>query len=87
MKETSLMSQEEFEKYIASTLNLRMFDGVHRYKSILRAFKRGHCTAYGTLIPKRPFNNRKDTKGRYMNKVKKQVYNELTRRNIEATQG
>lgn len=77
------MSQEEFEKYIAGTLNLRMFDGVSRYKSVSRAYRRGHCTIYGMLIPKRPFNNRKSTKGRFMNEQKKNIYNELTRRTTQ----
>jgi hypothetical protein len=45
-----------------------------------RALKRGHITIDGTIIPRRPFNNRANTckrKGahsRFMNEYKKKLY-------------
>lgn len=79
MEERNLMSEREFKEYISNTLNLRTFECVSRFKSVLRAARRGHINMYGTIIPKRPFNNRKHTPGRYMNTLKKGIYYELTR--------
>lgn len=59
--ERDLMSQEEFEKYISNgimILHLITYEGVHRFKSIRRAIRRGHVTTEGIIIPKRPFNNK-----------------------------
>lgn len=44
-------------------LSLRIFDGVHRYKSIRRAIRRGLVSLYGDIYPKRPFSNKKRKKG------------------------
>ena len=71
------LSQEEFEKYLLSSIHLTTFEGVRKYKSVKRAIKRGHVTRYGILIPKRPFNNRKPTRGRKLNEEKKRVYNKM----------
>lgn len=81
MKEIAPMTEEEFKDYIQNSLNLRVFDCVHRFKSVLRAARRGHINKYGTIVPKRPFNNRKETPGRSMNLLKKQIYYDLTRTN------
>lgn len=84
--ERALMSQEEFEKYISigiMILHLITYEGVHRFKSIRRAIKRGHVTTEGIIIPKRPFNNRANTskrKGvhsRSTNELKKQIYEQI----------
>lgn len=79
MTERKPMTEEEFKDYINNSLNIRNFDCVHRFRSVLRAARRGHISKYGVIIPKRPFNNRKETPGRYMNQLKKQIYYDLTR--------
>lgn len=71
------LSQEEFEKYLLSSIHLTTFEGVRKYKSVKRAIKRGHVTRYGILIPARPFNNRKATRGRKLNEEKKRVYKQM----------
>jgi hypothetical protein len=84
--ERSLMSQEEFEDYISKgimVLHLITYDGVHKFKSIRRAIRRGHVTTEGIIIPRRPFNNRANTskrKGvhsRGTNELKKKIYGQL----------
>lgn len=86
--ERDLMSQEEFEDYISKgimVLHLITYDGVHRFKSIRRAIRRGHVTAEGIVMPRRPFNNRANTntskrKGvhsRSTNELKKKIYGQL----------
>lgn len=84
--ERSLMSQEEFEDYISKgimVLHLITYDGVHKFKSIRRAIRRGHVTTEGIIIPRRPFNNRANTskrKGvhsRGTNELKKKIYEQL----------
>lgn len=84
--ERALMSQEEFKKYISigiMILHLITYEGVHRFKSIRRAIRRGHVTTEGIIIPKRPFNNRANTskrKGvhsRSTNELKKKIYGQL----------
>lgn len=84
--ERSLMSQEEFEDYISKgimVLHLITYDGVHKFKSIRRAIRRGHVTTKGIIIPRRPFNNRANTskrKGvhsRGTNELKKKIYGQL----------
>lgn len=84
--ERDLMSQEEFERYISNgiiILHLITYEGVHRFKSIRRAIRRGHVTTEDIIIPKRPFNNRANTskrKGvhsRSTNELKKQIYEQI----------
>ena len=75
--EGELMTQEQFEDQINNGLNLLVFDAVRKYKSVVRAYKRGHITKYGFLIPRRPFNNRKRTRGRALNEKKKRIYAQL----------
>ena len=74
------MSQEEFEDYISKgiiVLHLITYDGVHRFKSIRRAMRRGHVTAEGIVMPRRPFNNRANTSSRSTNELKKKIYGQL----------
>lgn len=80
--ERTLMSQEEFEKYIDSNRGLRSFVAVGKFKSVNRAIKRGLVTDSGTLIPRRPFNNRantsrRDTHSRVFNEVRRSIYGQL----------
>lgn len=84
--ERSLMSQEEFEDYISKgvmVLHLITYDGVHKFKSIRRAIRRGHVTTEGIIMPRRPFNNRaniskrKGVHSRGTNELKKKIYGQL----------
>ena len=84
--ERELMSQEEFEDYISRgniVPYLITYNGVHRFKSIRRAMRRGHVTTEGIIMPIRPFNNRANTskrKGvhsRSTNELKKKIYGQL----------
>lgn len=67
-----------------STLYLRDFVGVSKFKSIRRAIKRGDSTETGGMVPRRPFNNRANTserigvESRSFNHIKRKVYGELT---------
>lgn len=77
------MSEDEFKKYMESFhdlgggLHLYTFEAVGKFKSVRRAFRRGHISPYGEIYPKRPFSNKKATKGRKMNELKKKIYAEL----------
>lgn len=84
--ERELMGQEEFESYISNGtpfLHLRIYDGVHKFKSVRRAMRRGHVTAEGIIMPKRPFNNRantsrrKEVHSRSTNELKVKIYGQL----------
>ena len=84
--ERDLMSQEEYEDYISKgiiVLYLITYDGVHRFKSVRRAMRRGHMTAEGIVMPRRPFNNRantskrKEVHSRSTNELKKKIYGQL----------
>lgn len=63
--------------------NLIIFEAVTK-QSVARAMRRGDVTKFGTLVPKRPFNNRantptrKGTHSRVMNETKKNIYGRLT---------
>lgn len=78
----NVMTEEEFQNELHNKLNLRFFECTRKFKSVLRAFRRGHITNYGVIIPNRPFHNKKNTskrKGvhsRKFNEVKKQLYAE-----------
>ena len=64
--------------------DLKIFEAVSKYKSVAIAMRRGDVTKYGTLVPKRPFNNRANTSNRklvhsrVMNEYKKSIYGRLT---------
>lgn len=60
-------------------IRLMSFEGVKKFKSIKRAIRRGNASIYGEVFPKRPFNNRKPTRGRSMNEDKKRIYGEIKR--------
>ena len=81
-KNQHAMTEEELQNELHNKLNLRTFEGVRKFDSILRAFRRGRVTNYGYIIPRRPFNNKKNTskrKGhhsRAFNEFKKRLYGE-----------
>ena len=81
MKEKSLVKSEKNDiSYGPEELkDLIIFDAVSKYKSVARAIRRGDVTKYGTIAPKRPFNNRANTsRSRTMNEYKKNIYGRLT---------
>lgn len=66
-------------------INLKVFDGVSKFKSIRRAMRRGHVTSWGTVAPKRPFNNRSRKKGtRPLEIEKERIYGQLKHRSKAA---
>lgn len=79
--ERELMSQEEFENYLSK--GLRTLVALSRFRSINRAYRRGHIAPDGTVYPKRPFNNKANTSSRkgihsrHTNELKKRIYGEL----------
>ena len=63
-------------------INLQFFEAVRRFKSVGRAYRRGHITNFGYIIPNRPFHNRKNTckrgkNSRQFNEDKKRAFYEL----------
>ena len=78
--ERELMPLEEFEKYVTPKEDFHMeidlnhftnFEAVKKFKSVRRAFRRGHISPYGVVYPKKP------TRGRAMNELKKKIYGQL----------
>lgn len=74
--ERPIMTEDEFKEYIKAG-SLRLFDAVRKFKSVKRAMRRGHVSLIGEVLPRRPYNNRKPTKGRYLNKTKRVIYARL----------
>ena len=72
----------EEQGFTDGSLHLVYFDGVRKFKSVNRAFRRGHVTNFGYVIPSRPFHNRKNTckrgkPSRRFNEDKKRAFYEL----------
>ena len=67
----------------------RVFGGVSKYKSVFRAFRRGHITIAGEPVPTRLFHNRpnsckrKGRDSRYLNSLKKKAYADYRRAKAE----
>ena len=74
--ERPLMTEDEFKEYIKAG-SLRLFGAVRKFKSVKRAMRRGHVSPIGEVYPKRPFSNKKPTKGREINEFKKVIYGRL----------
>ena len=64
VKEVTPISEKEFESHIRNTLNLQYFECTKRFKSVGRAFRRGHITNFGFILPNRPYNNKKHTENK-----------------------
>ena len=91
MIERELMPLEEFKKYVSDmdkpirdNPNMELdldhfvnFEAVKKFRSFRRAFRRGHISPYGVIYPKRPFSNKKPTRGKAINELKKKIYGEL----------
>ena len=82
VKEVTPVSEKEFEAHIRNTLNLQYFECTKRFKSIGRAFRRGHITNYGFILPNRPYNNKKHTEGRKDNIEKKRLWQKITGKKV-----
>ena len=54
VKEVTPISEKEFESHIRNTLNLQYFECTKRFKSVGRAFRRGHIINFGFILPNRP---------------------------------
>lgn len=51
------------------------YTAVSKFRSIKRAIRRGHVDMIsGMIYPNRPFNNRKPTRGRKFNELKKSIH-------------
>lgn len=74
--ERPVMTEDEFKEYIKAGA-LRLFDAVKKVKSVKRAMRRGKVSPIGEPYPKRPFNNRKPTRGRSFNEKRKLIYARL----------
>lgn len=90
VKEVTPVSEKEFESHIRNTLNLQFrntlnlqyFECTKRFKSIGRAFRRGHITNFGFILPNRPYNNKKHTEGRKDNIEKKRLWQKITGKKV-----
>lgn len=82
IKEVAPISEQEFESNLRNSINLIYFDCVRRFRSVKRAFKRGHITNYGYIIPSRPFNNKKHSRGRKANLLKKRAFEQITGKRV-----
>lgn len=82
VKEVAPISEEKFQDLLRNTLNLQYFECVKRFKSVKRAFKKGYITSFGYILPKRPFNNKKYTKGRKANIEKKRIWERITGKRV-----
>ena len=71
-------TQQMYKNFFENgTIYLRSFNGVAVFKSIRRAIRRGHCSMYGDIYPRRPFNNRKRNKKGDITYQRRQVYKQL----------
>ena len=90
MKENRLVKREKTDMIVSygpeELKDLIIFDAVSKYKSVARAIRRGDVAKYGTIAPKRPFNNRASTSrrvnSRTMNEYKKNIYGRLAGKSI-----
>ena len=82
VKEVTPISEKEFESHIRNTLNLQYFECTKRFKSVGRAFRRGHITNFGFILPNRPYNNKKHREGRKDNIEKKRLWQKITGKKV-----
>lgn len=68
------------DNFSKGVLCLKSFQGVHYFKSIRRAIKRGHVSIFGDIYPKRPFNNRKCNYSSSITNKRRQIYGQLIHR-------
>lgn len=59
-------------------LHIFSYNGVSKFKSVRRAIRRGKVDLFtGVVYPRRPFNNRKPTKGRRFNESRRELYGRI----------
>lgn len=63
-------------------LTLLTYTAVSKFKSVRRAQRRGNVTPFGSIPPRRPFNNRKRTLGREAQVRKESIYEHLKSRGL-----
>lgn len=69
---------EEKKELENNILKWPTYYAVGMFKSVKRAVRRGNVDTYsGVPYPTRPFNNRKPTRGRANNEIKKSIYGQL----------
>ena len=91
MKEVPLMSEDAFRNYLEENrvdyikefyenniLFLRTFIATSKYKSVIRAIRRGLVSIDGIIFPKRPFNNRRKED----NILKKKIYERIKHKKV-----
>lgn len=89
MEEVKENLEEKVTPYNAQIIMNNLLWATTKVKSLRRAFKRGRLVGGGSLKPHRPFNNRANTskrkgvESRFMNTVKKKMYECVKRRLAE----
>lgn len=51
--ESAPITEEELREHLRTHINLKIFDGVHRFKSVRRAIRRGYVMPNGIVITRR----------------------------------
>lgn len=70
--------KEDKKSGVTKSLTLSRFEAVSKFKSVNRAWRRGHISIYGFIYPNRPFNNRSSKRGtRLFNELRKSIYGQL----------
>lgn len=88
MKEEIARKKQEYTNKVVGDFNegilhIINYNGVSKFKSVRRAMRRGKVDLFtGVVYPRRHFNNRKPSKGRRFNELRKEVYGEITRKEI-----
>lgn len=82
MEERSKTENIQKDRKVPTAINLAVFHATGRYKSVRRAMRRGHCTVWGEIVPKRPFNNSKRTPGRKLQTEKQRIYEQLKHKQL-----
>jgi hypothetical protein len=77
--EIPVMGEKEFEEHVHSIARTKFvtYAAFSKFKSVNRAIRRGLVSPLGIIYPKRPYNNRKETKGRMLNRNKKSIYERI----------
>lgn len=52
--------------------------GINKHRSVWRAMRRGNVSVDGSVFPRRPYNNRKPTKGRKQQIIARNIYEQFT---------
>ena len=63
---------------MGENLSLVNFSAVQKFKSVRRAIRRGHVAQWGIILPKRPFNNRKN---KPLELIKRKIYESIKKSN------